>query len=689
MTSVADGPTALGAEDRVCIGRAFEQAVLRDVLEDAVAGKGGLVLIGGEPGTGKSLLSSWAVATMVSLGGVAGAASCWAGEGAPALWPWRRALGAIARAAGTSSPDVPADVEDLFVVFDTVAAWLGALPRPALIVIDDAHAADAPSMGLAALLGRHVDDLSVAVVLSHRPAALGARTDLVPALHRFEGVGRRLELGPLEPSHLAQLVREVAVGDLSEEVAALIAKASEGNPRYALELAQALPLGGERATHAPGVPPSLESTIAARLAALRPLSRAAVEVVAVAGGLVELPVLVRAVNSTPADVADAVDDAAAADLLRWRRGSSLCELVHGLLQPAVYEQLPVQRRATLHGAVADGIEQRHRSDRAAQLHVLARHRLAAVPFGDAQVAARTAGEAAHVALAAGARDDAVRLFLAGIDALDRAGVEAAVLRRDLRAAADRAGSAPDQVAPAEEPRPLRPSIRALGGFEVVPVGGTGPAAWPSRKARTLLQILVTRRGRPIRRDELCELLWPGEEPSALGNRLSVALSAVRTALAGGSSIGAAAIMADRAGVTLDLESVDVDVEHFLQAAAIGLRRMRADDVERARPELDRAAALDGGALFEGDADAPWRDARREEVRGASIEVARALASVADELGELATAEAHLRRLLSRDPYDPSSHRHLIGLLERQGRLGEARRCREVYVSRMAELGVEP
>lgn len=56
------------------------------------------------------------------------------------------------------------------------------------------------------------------------------------------------------------------------------------------------------------------------------------------------------------------------------------------------------------------------------------------------------------------------------------------------------------------------------------------SAWQSRKARDLLKVLMCRRGRPIHREQLMELLWPDEDPKRTSNRLSVALSTVRAVL---------------------------------------------------------------------------------------------------------------------------------------------------------------
>ena len=71
----------------------------------------------------------------------------------------------------------------------------------------------------------------------------------------------------------------------------------------------------------------------------------------------------------------------------------------------------------------------------------------------------------------------------------------------------------------------------FGGFEVRVGRQPVPLqAWRSRQARTLVKILASRRGRPLTRDYLSELLWPDDDPAKTGHRLSVLLATVRGVL---------------------------------------------------------------------------------------------------------------------------------------------------------------
>ena len=108
-------------------------------------------------------------------------------------------------------------------------------------------------------------------------------------------------------------------------------------------------------------------------------------------------------------------------------------------------------------------------------------------------------------------------------------------------------------------------IRTFGGFAVTRDGVEVPiAAWGSRRARQLCKRLAAAAGAAVTRDELFELLWPGDraDRGTLGARLSVQLAAVRRVLGGG-------VIADRTCVRLDTTAVHLDLVAFAGAIAGG------------------------------------------------------------------------------------------------------------------------
>ena len=160
----------------VFVGRQRELREILAAFSDARAGRGRLVLLTGEPGIGKSRLADELAAHAQAGGATVLWGRCWEAGGAPAYWPWVQALRTYVRdrdhetlrrqlGAGTSDlahllpdardlfPDVP-EPHDLesegarFRLFDAVATFLrnASDEAPLVLVLDDLHVADAPSL---------------------------------------------------------------------------------------------------------------------------------------------------------------------------------------------------------------------------------------------------------------------------------------------------------------------------------------------------------------------------------------------------------------------------------------------------------------------------------------------------------------------------------------------------------------
>jgi DNA-binding SARP family transcriptional activator len=231
------------------------------------------------------------------------------------------------------------------------------------------------------------------------------------------------------------------------------------------------------------------------------------------------------------------------------------------------------------------------------------------------------------------------------------------------------------------------AIRSLGAFRLFRDGVPVPlTAWQSKKARTLLKILVARRGRATPRDLLMEALWPEQDPARLANRLSVALATVRAVLDPHKNHPSEHfVAADKDSVRLDLEHVTVDVEEFLCRANEGLALTRQGRSDEGAVALAEAEALYVGDFLEEDLYEDWATDLREEARAAYIAVARTLAERSFEAGNHDTAIRYYLRILEKDSWDAEAHLRLVSSFERAGRHGEARRCYRTYASRMGEL----
>ena len=234
------------------------------------------------------------------------------------------------------------------------------------------------------------------------------------------------------------------------------------------------------------------------------------------------------------------------------------------------------------------------------------------------------------------------------------------------------------------------AIESLSRFRLLRDGAPVPLGeWQSRKARDLLKMLVARRGRPTPRDVLMEALWPEGDPAKLANRLSVALSTLRSVLDPERRYDQDHfVSAGKDVLALETANLEIDVERFLAEASAGFA-LRADGIlARARGRLAAAEALYSGEFLEEDAYEDWAVPLREEARATYISVARALGEDALERGEHDLAGRYFLRTLEKDPYDEDVHLALVALHETAGRHGEARRAYRTYVSRMEEIAVE-
>jgi ATP/maltotriose-dependent transcriptional regulator MalT len=232
-------------------------------------------------------------------------------------------------------------------------------------------------------------------------------------------------------------------------------------------------------------------------------------------------------------------------------------------------------------------------------------------------------------------------------------------------------------------------VQTLGGFRVVRAGEPVPLPeWKSKKARDLLKVLIARRGTPMTREALMEALWPGDDPTAVANRLSVALSTVRRILGHERRNEPSAIAVVGDAIALDLSLVLIDIEMFLADAEEGLGLLRRGRRADALDVLRSAEEAYVGDFLEEDLYEDWAAAMREEARVLYLAVTRTLAEAAFADREYENASRYRLRCLERDPYDERAHQGLISTLAKAGRIAEARRAYATYVVRMEQIGVE-
>jgi predicted ATPase len=116
------------------VGRTAELAVLTADLDAAVGGRGGVVLLAGEPGIGKTRLAEELAARATARGVVVLWGRCWEGEGAPAFWPWVQVVRAYVQLQagdpGELRRELGAGAADIAQLVPAVRDHLPDLPVP-------------------------------------------------------------------------------------------------------------------------------------------------------------------------------------------------------------------------------------------------------------------------------------------------------------------------------------------------------------------------------------------------------------------------------------------------------------------------------------------------------------------------------------------------------------------------------
>jgi DNA-binding CsgD family transcriptional regulator len=420
------------------VGRAAELAALTADLDAAAAGRGGVVLVAGEPGIGKTRLAEELAAQASACGALVLWGRCWEGEGAPAFWPWiqvvraylqtvdptalRQEMGAGAADIAQIVPSIRDRLPDLstsppvepeaarFRLFDSLAGFLraAATRRPLLLVFDDLHWADAPSLALLRFVGRELEGAGLLVVGIYRHTEVDQGHPLVVTLADLTRGQHhhRLLLGGLNQQEVAGFVALIGEVEPSQELAAAVHQQTDGNPFFVTEVVRLLAsqgrLGdaeGGSPVLAASLPEGVKSVVAERLGRLSDGCRRVLEVAAVVGRDFELRVLQPASGLDGDRLLELVEEAEAARVVavvpgglgRWRFG-------HALVREVLYEGLPAVRRIRLHGRVGEALEAVYVADPGPHLAELAHHFVAAAPGGEAMV-----GRAVRVATAAGRR----------------------------------------------------------------------------------------------------------------------------------------------------------------------------------------------------------------------------------------------------------------------------------------------
>ncbi len=420
------------------------------------------MLLGGEPGIGKTTLASRFAAGVYEDGATVVYGRCDEDLGIP-YQPWIEVLrqlvaaapdallaahvadrGAhlarlvpdLARRVGTDVLPATDPDSERFVLFGAITDLLGrwTADAPLLIVVDDLHWADRSTLQLL----RHIaiaDDLGgVGLLGTFRDSEITCvhpLTEVLAALHR-EGGGERIVLRGFDDRDVLDLLERIAGHELGDAGVALrdaILTETAGNPFFTVEILRHLSEAGtiyqrddgrwvsDLDLRAAGLPISVREVIGRRIATLGADTARVLGLGSVIGRDFDVALLAAVAERSEDEIIDVCDAAVAAAVLTTTDDPDRYSFAHALIEHTLYDELSPARRARAHRAVALAVEEGGEFERRAG--ELAYHWAQAVQPTDLTKAVHYAKLAGARALDQMAPDDAIGWYTQALELLDR------------------------------------------------------------------------------------------------------------------------------------------------------------------------------------------------------------------------------------------------------------------------------
>src|SRR3954447_5390220 len=411
------------------VGRSSQLETLRALMPTADGAGRRVVLLSGEPGSGKSRLAREFASEAAGLGALVLYGACDAVVRTP-YGPFVEALehatrvvdpvelrAALATSGGELTrllPDLPGRVGDLPAPVDADAdterhrlhtavtdLLVGLSARPVLLVLEDGHWADASTLLLLRHLARAAGNARVLLLVTFRDTEADvpeALSQTLADLRRSDDVVR-LRLAGLSDDDVDAFLRHAAAagdaGPGQPELARAIGELTGGNAFLVCELWRALVETGivevvdgtirpTRPLAELGAPESLREVVSQRLSRLAPATTDLLELTAAAGSEFGLDIVRQASGLSEPDLRAALDEAVHSGMIEELPSRRLADrFTHQLVRRALYDRLSGVRRAELHLRVGEALERSEgRSGRA--LADLAHHFAAAAPLDGPQ-----------------------------------------------------------------------------------------------------------------------------------------------------------------------------------------------------------------------------------------------------------------------------------------------------------------
>jgi class 3 adenylate cyclase len=478
------GHAALADSERSpYVGRAKECELLAELVARAAGGHGGMVIVTGEAGAGKTRLiqETAGLARRQHMAVLVG--HCLDMDTPPPYQPLVEQLdqaervmtpGAFREVLGDNAPEVARLMPELHRIYDDIGespnlppdqerryllhgcgrfVERAALRRPLMLCFEDLHWADEASLQLITALAQIATDLPLLLVASYRPGDLGPRHRLARTREELTRgrLATEVRLDPLSESDVALLLAGRAGRPPPGELVSLVYDETEGNPFFVeevfLHLKERGALFDETGRWRDGVelgetevPGTVRLVIERRLERLADDVRKALTVAAVAGRTVSFELLLATAGLDEEALLDALEEAEHASLVEGqdRGGEVIYSFVHEQIRQTLLADLSALRRQRLHIRVAEAMETLLGNAAPQRAADIAHHLQLGGTAAPRETTIRYLELAARYAIAAIAPEDALRHIDAALDLVGESDGERTAELLAIRARARRA-----------------------------------------------------------------------------------------------------------------------------------------------------------------------------------------------------------------------------------------------------------
>jgi len=381
-------PNSLSPIRRRLTGRTNERQTLLTAYQEMKAGRGGIVCLSGEVGIGKTALVDAFLSELSDRGEAFHLARALCSEPmteAESYGPFLECLNSlvkvesIARSVRENAPSWQRELGRADTEASASTANGGRMKRemgeflketsavhPMILVLDDFHWADLPTVDLLAFLAARLRSLRVMVLVCMRPAELSIQKhSFLQTRAQLLGLGamHEIDLPPLTREEIHEfIVAEWPGSPPHEDLAGLVLARSEGNPLFMIEVIRSLKKDLGFAKRQDAVPDSLRNLIRSRVAPMEEMDRALLSAASVQGHEFNSAVLAKSIGMKPGEVEVRLHEICETHgLIRRLREEELMDgkvtvryrFGHTLYQIVCHSSLPPTRKAALNSAVAE------------------------------------------------------------------------------------------------------------------------------------------------------------------------------------------------------------------------------------------------------------------------------------------------------------------------------------------------